>query len=343
MRTLPRALWALSIFAVLAANAQTGAAPGGKLLGTFRGKIDAKANIFSAGHSTVNSGVAPVMFALPPGTDRVVLIKQATGKVSCCGAGGPFNDADGGLDYGKTNITSLNGIAGLIDDTRDMFLVGVFLDDTEPKDPSPERLNVTRNETQVAYAPGLRQVFFIGDGRIGHGTGDQQQIMVPEGAKRLFLGFADSYGFGGAPDAYNDNVGELAVTFEVRQIKPQFTVKTAQGQIGISMAEGVLFDTGKSELKPQAQAVLGQIKASVLDHHPAGKIEVQGHTDDVGGDALNQQLSQKRAEAVAGWLTAHGVAAERIKAVGYGKSRPKVPNTSAPNRAQNRRVEIVVQ
>jgi outer membrane protein OmpA-like peptidoglycan-associated protein len=70
------------------------------------------------------------------------------------------------------------------------------------------------------------------------------------------------------------------------------------------------------------------------------KLEVQGHTDNVGNDAYNQTLSEARAKAVATWLTQHGVAADRLTAKGYGKTKPVADNGSDEGRAKNRRVEI---
>ena len=70
------------------------------------------------------------------------------------------------------------------------------------------------------------------------------------------------------------------------------------------------------------------------------KLEVQGHTDNVGNDAYNQTLSEARAKAVVTWLTQHGVAADRLTAKGYGKTKPVADNGSDEGRAKNRRVEI---
>jgi outer membrane protein OmpA-like peptidoglycan-associated protein len=70
------------------------------------------------------------------------------------------------------------------------------------------------------------------------------------------------------------------------------------------------------------------------------KLEVQGHTDNVGNDAYNQTLSEARAKAVVAWLTQHGVAADRLTAKGYGKTKPVADNGNDGGRAKNRRVEI---
>jgi OmpA-OmpF porin, OOP family len=102
---------------------------------------------------------------------------------------------------------------------------------------------------------------------------------------------------------------------------------------------GVLFDFNKSTLQPASDAVLQQV-ADLLAKDKTQNIEVQGHTDNVGGDAYNQTLSEARARVVADWLTKHGVAAARLSARGYGKTKPVADNNNDEGRAKNRRVEI---
>lgn len=105
----------------------------------------------------------------------------------------------------------------------------------------------------------------------------------------------------------------------------------------------VLFDFDKSDLLPAAIPSLQAI-AVQLQNLPAGaKIQVDGHTDDQGSDAYNDQLSQARADAVAAWLSGPGgVAAERISTKGYGEKVPVGPNDTEEHRAENRRVVISV-
>ena len=102
---------------------------------------------------------------------------------------------------------------------------------------------------------------------------------------------------------------------------------------------GVLFDFNKSTLQPASDPVLQQIN-SLLTKDATLKLEIQGHTDNVGGDAYNQTLSEARARAVVAWLTQHGVAAGRLTAKGYGKTVPIADNSTDEGRAKNRRVEI---
>lgn len=102
---------------------------------------------------------------------------------------------------------------------------------------------------------------------------------------------------------------------------------------------GVLFDFDKSTLQPASDPVLQGV-AGMLSKDPTLKVEVQGHTDNVGAVAYNQTLSEARARAVMDWLTEHGIPAARLTAKGYGKTEPVADNGSDEGRAKNRRVEI---
>jgi outer membrane protein OmpA-like peptidoglycan-associated protein len=102
---------------------------------------------------------------------------------------------------------------------------------------------------------------------------------------------------------------------------------------------GVLFDFNKSTLQPESDPLLQKV-ADLLARDATLKLEVQGHTDNVGSDAYNQTLSEARARAVVDWLTKHGTAPGRLTAKGYGKTRPVADNNSDEGRAKNRRVEI---
>ncbi len=105
--------------------------------------------------------------------------------------------------------------------------------------------------------------------------------------------------------------------------------------------ENVFFDTNKSILRPESFEELDKV-VDFMNENPSITIEIGGHTDDVGSDDYNKNLSQGRAEAVRQYVVDNGIDAGRITALGYGESQPEVPNTSAENRQTNRRVEFKV-
>ena len=117
------------------------------------------------------------------------------------------------------------------------------------------------------------------------------------------------------------------------------TSETARGLI-VNMSD-VLFDTGKYTLKPTTQISLAKV-AGILEAYPGLKVQVEGYTDSVGTDDLNQKLSDNRAAAVKDFLVSQGVQPGNITSQGFGKNDPVADNTSASGRAQNRRVNMVV-
>jgi outer membrane protein OmpA-like peptidoglycan-associated protein len=102
----------------------------------------------------------------------------------------------------------------------------------------------------------------------------------------------------------------------------------------------VHFDTGKDEIKPESKPVVAQM-VDMLKASPTLKVEVQGHTDNVGTEKDNLALSDRRAKSVMAALVAGGIDAARLTAKGYGQSRPVADNGSEGGRALNRRVELV--
>jgi outer membrane protein OmpA-like peptidoglycan-associated protein len=103
----------------------------------------------------------------------------------------------------------------------------------------------------------------------------------------------------------------------------------------------VLFDTGQYTLKPGAREKLAKV-AGILLAYPGLNIEVDGYTDNVGGDAMNQTLSENRAGAVLKYLVEEGVTSNSVSSKGYGNSLPVATNDNAAGRQENRRVELVV-
>lgn len=117
------------------------------------------------------------------------------------------------------------------------------------------------------------------------------------------------------------------------------TRDTARGLI-VNMSD-VLFDTGKHSLRPLAREKLAKV-AGIVSGHPGLRLDVEGHTDSVGGDEYNQQLSEQRGAAVRDYLVQQGMPVSSVTAKGFGETQPVAPNDTAQGRQQNRRVELVI-
>jgi outer membrane protein OmpA-like peptidoglycan-associated protein len=142
-------------------------------------------------------------------------------------------------------------------------------------------------------------------------------------------------------------VGQQART---QVVKISFPVETKPTPIATALAEtgraevyGIYFDFGSATIKPESEPVLKEI-ADVMAKNPMWSLNVEGHTDNVGGDAYNLDLSGKRAAAVKTALSGtYKIAANRLTTAGHGASRPKETNATLEGRARNRRVELVKQ
>ena len=117
------------------------------------------------------------------------------------------------------------------------------------------------------------------------------------------------------------------------------TQETARGLI-VNLSD-VLFDTGKYTLKPDTKIKLAKV-AGILQAYPGLKVQVEGYTDNVGGQEYNQKLSENRAQTVGDFLVAQGVPLANVTATGFGLNSPVADNSTAAGRAQNRRVQLVV-
>jgi outer membrane protein OmpA-like peptidoglycan-associated protein len=111
----------------------------------------------------------------------------------------------------------------------------------------------------------------------------------------------------------------------------------------LTLSGGVLFVTNKAELLPSAQIKLNEVAEALIKQDPDSTIVVEGYTDSQGSAAHNQELSDRRAQAVRDYLVSRGIASDRITAQGFGLTRPVADNGTAEGRANNRRVEIVVK
>ena len=123
---------------------------------------------------------------------------------------------------------------------------------------------------------------------------------------------------------------------------PGVTVVKNGNAINVNLPESILFATDSAAVSGQGSNDLYSI-ARNLNAYPNTRVEVIGHTDNTGAAAYNQDLSERRARAVAGMLSAGGVSPSRIVAVGRGMTMPVASNATPQGRAQNRRVEIIIR
>ena len=123
------------------------------------------------------------------------------------------------------------------------------------------------------------------------------------------------------------------LTFSAREMKDKLD---SQGRVAIY---GIHFDFDKADLKPGSEKVLLEM-VKLMKDNPGLQVEIQGHTDNVGQRAYNQQLSEQRATTVRSFLSLYGIAPERITVRGFGPHRPVADNRTEEGRALNRRVEL---
>jgi outer membrane protein OmpA-like peptidoglycan-associated protein len=131
---------------------------------------------------------------------------------------------------------------------------------------------------------------------------------------------------------------------EAKELQRQIDVLQAEAtDRGLVLTLGnVLFATGRSDLKAGGSNSLDKL-VSFLNEYPDRSVAIEGHTDNVGSDDLNQALSQRRAESVKSYLMQHGIESRRLTASGIGENRPVADNDSESGRQQNRRVEVIIE
>ena len=191
---------------------------------------------------------------------------------------------------------------------------------SDPNDP-----NRTRNSALIGAGIGAVAGLLSGDSA----TERRQHALIGAGAGALT---------GGAVGAYQDRQeAELR-----RQMAGTGVDVVRQGDnITLNMPGNVTFGFDQSNIQPQFYPVLNNV-ANTLRQYEQTVIEVAGHTDNTGAAAYNQQLSERRAQAVAQYLGGQGVNQQRIITVGAGMTRPIADNSTEAGRAQNRRVEITL-
>jgi outer membrane protein OmpA-like peptidoglycan-associated protein len=179
------------------------------------------------------------------------------------------------------------------------------------------------------------------DARVASGQSERDRIMLAartREAQNAEMAAANAKQEANSAIAQRDQANEEAarVQAELDQLKAK---PTPRGMV-LTLGD-VLFDTGRAELKPGAGRTLDQL-AQFLSEHPERRVQIDGFTDSVGSDAYNEELSQRRADAVKTALMTRGIDPARIGTEGYGKAYPVASNTDSGGRQLNRRVEVVI-
>lgn len=129
---------------------------------------------------------------------------------------------------------------------------------------------------------------------------------------------------------------------ELAQIEGAQVEKVNEGEaIKVTFESGILFSTNSSTLNTASRISLDKFATSLLNN-PDTDVKIYGHTDSTGSDAINNPLSQRRAESVYGYLLSKGVSGTRMISEGFGSSQPVADNNTVAGRAENRRVEVFI-
>jgi len=172
------------------------------------------------------------------------------------------------------------------------------------------------------------------DARVAAGQAERDQIMLAARTREVQIAKRQTDVALAQRDAAADEAAAAQAELEA--------LKATQTSRGMVLTLGdVLFDTGRSELKPGASRTMDQL-AKFLSEHPDRRVQIDGFTDSVGSDEYNEALSQRRADAVKNSLMARGIDPARIGTEGYGKSYPVASNSESGGRQLNRRVEVVI-
>jgi outer membrane protein OmpA-like peptidoglycan-associated protein len=179
------------------------------------------------------------------------------------------------------------------------------------------------------------------DARVAAGQVERDQIMLAartREAENAKLAAANAKQVADSALNQRDQANEEAARVQA-ELDALKATPTPRGMV-LTLGD-VLFDTGKAELKSGASRKIDQL-AQFLTEHPDRRVQIDGFTDSVGSDSYNEDLSQRRANAVRAALIAQGVDSSRIGTEGYGKSYPVATNSDSGGRQLNRRVEVVI-
>jgi outer membrane protein OmpA-like peptidoglycan-associated protein len=175
---------------------------------------------------------------------------------------------------------------------------------------------------------------------VGTAAGGAMGAVIGRASGNTALGAIIGAAVGGGAGAIIGNQMDKQAE-EIKKTVPDAKVERVGEGIVVEFSSNVLFAFDKSNLSDDAKISLDKL-VKVLNSYPDTNIEIQGHTDSKGSVSYNQNLSEKRATAVRGYLTAKNITASRLTIKGFGETVPKYDNSTADGRTQNRRVEFLI-
>ena len=195
-------------------------------------------------------------------------------------------------------------------------------------DASISYVNITRAAEAALKKAGFTIVFY------GKGQNDRPALAARKGG--VWVGIQTETN--GVSPVYYQTIVQTK-QMEETMIADAAAMQAEIESSGYCSIYGILFDTGKATIQPDSTKCLNEV-ATLLKTNATWKMQIEGHTDNVGAKELNMKLSQARADAVRSWLVTNGIQAGRLTAKGFGDSKPKMENTTEDGRSKNRRVDL---
>jgi cytochrome c oxidase subunit 2 len=203
----------------------------------------------------------------------------------------------------------------------------------DPTDPeSPQRWEVFDYELACSELCGT-----------GHWSMRKRLTIVSEEEYEAWFAQQQSYYMtnvrNGDDDPYKGQLLGMEIKNRSREIQSEFTSAMSSDTISTIRLKNVFFNTGSAELKDDSKYELNEI-STLLKQNPNVKVELGGHTDSVGDDSMNEELSMRRATSVVNYLKKAGVKSQNMSSKGYGEKSPVAPNDTEEGRQENRRTEL---
>lgn len=271
-------------------------------------------DVFKSTRTGNNSWSKPENLGSPLNTagDDIYFVLSADGKI-----GYYSTNREGG--FGKQDLYS---IRIPVEEVPQLALLKGVVKDALTGKPAEASITVTDNTTKEIVAR------YHSNSESG-----QYLISLPSGKNYGIAIEKEGHLF------YSENI-TLSNTDGFKEYKQDVTLIEAKAGNKIVL-RNIFFDLGKAELRTESAVELAKL-VEVLKKNPGLRIEISGHTDNVGDPALNQKLSEDRAKTVLNFLVQNGIASSRLIAKGYGSSQPVSPNTTEEGKQKNRRTEMKI-